>query len=407
MLALSYEFKLMPSQVQIDQIERILLVCRQVWNYALRERKDWIQSRKCAVDSCSLTHEYIVPADAPYPGSHIQAKGLTQARQAHPELKSVNAQVLQQVLRKLDQAFADMKSKGMGFPRFKNHYRLRSFVFPQFKKSPVVNNWIKLPQLGMVQMRLSRPIPKGFKVKQVRVIRRASGYYAILSLQADIDVPDTVAHGHPLGIDIGLESFLATSDGELISRPRFFNQLHGELKLLQRRLKTKQKGSNNRKRLNQKIARLHERISNTRKDYHFKLAHHLCNQAGMIFVEDINFKAWAKGMFCKHTLDAGFGQFFKILSWVCWKRGVDFAKVNPDYTSQTCPSCGVHTGKKALNERMHRCRSCGFEVSRDVAAAMVIRTRGQRGIKNACGEVLAGVLAPSQDSVKQETLNVS
>ena len=371
----------MPSQSQIDEIERILAVCRQVWNYALRERKDWINSRKCPVNSCSLIEEYIIAADAPYPNYHIQAKRLTIARKANPELKSVNAQVLQQVLRKLDQAFADMKSKGLGFPRFKNHYRLRSFVFPQFKKSPVVNDWVKLPQIGMVQMRLSRPIPEGFKVKQVRVIRRASGYYAILSLQAEIDVPDAVPSGHPLGIDIGLESFLATSDGELVSRPKFLNQLHSKLQLLQRRLKTMQLGSNNRKKLNRHIARVHETISNTRKDYHFKLAHHLCDQAGMIFVEEINFKAWAKGMLSKHTLDAGFGQFFNILSWVCWKRGVYFTKVNPDYTSQTCPNCGVHTGKKNLSERLHKCRSCGFEVNRDVASAMVICTRGQRGIE--------------------------
>lgn len=447
MLTLSYEYKLMPSQSQIDEIERILAVCRQVWNYALLERKDWINSRKCSVNSCSLIQEYIIPADTPYPNYHIQAKRLTIARKANSELKSVNAQVLQQVLRKLDQAFADMKSQGLGFPRFKNYYRLRSFVFPQFKKSPVVNDsrgsnspgweirpgsegWVKLPQIGIVQMRLSRPIPEGFKVKQARVIRRASGYYVILSLQLCIDVPDTVPHGHPLGIDIGLESFLATSDGELVCRPKFLNKLHSELRLLQRRLKTKQKGSNNRKKLNRKIARLHETISNTRKDYHFKLAHHLCDQAGMIFVEDINFKAWAKGMLSQHTLDAGFGQFFQILSWVCWKRGVYFRKVNPNYTSQTCPSCGVHTpescprlhagdrcrltsrhsrslpsgvtfqdGKKGLSEFIHKCSECGFEANRDIAAAMVICTRGQRGLENACGGELAGIFryAPSPD----------
>ena len=233
-----------------------------------------------------------------------------------------------------------------------------------------------------------------------------------MSLQADLDVPDTVASGHPLGIDIGLESFLATSEGELISRPKFLNRLHSELKLLQRRLKHKHIGSNNRNRLNRKIARLHERISNTRKDYHFKLAHHLCDQAGMIFVEDINFRAWAKGMFSKHTLDAGFGQFFNILAWVCWKRGVYFAKVNPDYTSQTCPNCGIHTGKKELSERMHQCPECGLDVNRDVAAAMVICTRGQRGIENACGVEVTGasktvssqlaVLAQHASNAKQE-----
>ncbi|MEB3219582.1 MAG: transposase [Nostocales cyanobacterium 94392] len=99
-----------------------------------------------------------------------------------------------------------------------------------------------------------------------------------------------------------------------------------------------------------KIARLHQRISDTRKDWHFKLAHKLCDDAGMIFVEDIDFRVWARGMFCKHTLDAGFGQFVSILQWVCWKRGVYFAKVDKDYTSQVCPQCDAHTGKKELGD---------------------------------------------------------
>jgi transposase len=75
-------------------------------------------------------------------------------------------------------------------------------------------------------------------------------------------------HGHPIGIDIGLESFLATSDGQLIPRPKFFNSLHRKLKLLQRRLRFKKLGSNQRKKLNSKIARLHQKISDTRKDFH-------------------------------------------------------------------------------------------------------------------------------------------
>ncbi len=82
MLTLSYELKLMPSRSQIKEIERILAVCRQVWNYALRERKDWMNSRKCAVNACSLTQEYITPADTPYPNYHVQAKRLTVARQS-------------------------------------------------------------------------------------------------------------------------------------------------------------------------------------------------------------------------------------------------------------------------------------------------------------------------------------
>ena len=96
------------------------------------------------------------------------------------------------------------------------------------------------------------------------------------------------------------------------------------MKSLQRRLKNKKKGSNHWKKIQAKIARLHQKIHDTRKDWQFKLAHRLCDQAGMIFAEDINFKAWARGLFGKQTLDAGFGQFFKILAYVCWKRDVFF-----------------------------------------------------------------------------------
>ena len=96
----------------------------------------------------------------------------------------------------------------------------------------------------------------------------------------------------------------------------------------------------------------------------------------MIFVEDINFKSWSSNMLAKHNLDASFGQFFNILSWVCWKRGVDFAKVAKNYTSQICPNCGTQTGKKELNQREHNCSECGYIAHRDVAAAQVIKERG-------------------------------
>ncbi len=377
MLTLTYEYKLKPTKKQIEDIEHILTVCRKVWNYALRERKDWVNSRKCRVDACSLQSEYIIKADEPFPDYHIQAKRLTEAKKTNEELKSVNAQVLQQVLRTLDRAWVDMKSRKFGFPRFKKYYRMKSFVFPQLSKREVIQgNRVKLPQLGLVKYIQSRPIPDGFVISRARVARKASGYFVMLSLQLNVDVPDVPFHGYPIGIDVGLDSFSATSEGQLIARPKFFNILHRKLKLLQRRLKFKKIRSNNRKKLNAKIARLHQRISDTRKDFHFKIANHLCQNAGAIFVEDIDLRIWSKGMYAAHTLDAGFGQFFTILQYVAWKNGVYFAKVNKDYTSQICPNCGTHTGKKTLDVRVHSCLECGYTTNRDVAAAQVIRDRG-------------------------------
>jgi len=151
-LTLTYEYKARPTDEQIQLIEHTLDVCRKVWNFALRERKDWINSRKCPINACSIMSEYIISADKSYPNYNAQAKSLTLAKAQFPELKTVNAQVLQQVLRKLETAFIDMKRKGMGFPRFKHRYRMRSFVYPQLGKAQFLKgNQIKLPQLGWME----------------------------------------------------------------------------------------------------------------------------------------------------------------------------------------------------------------------------------------------------------------
>ncbi len=387
-------------------------MCRHVWNFALRERKDWLKSRKSPVNACSIVQEYILLADEPFPSYHVQAKRLTAAKAEYPALKTVNAQVLQQVLRKLDGAWESWRLKRSGLPRFKKPNRMRSFVFPQMLKNcippspPLVRGvgGIKLPQLGWLEVRWSRRIPEIFQVKQARIVRKASGYFVLLSFQADVEVPDVMPHGHPVGIDVGLEYFLSSSDGEQVKRPRFFEKLHRKLKSLQRRLKNKQKGSANWLKLQKKIARVHQRIADTRKDWHFKLAHHLCDGAGMIFVEDLDFRIMAKGMLGKHTLDAGLGQFVnQILPWVCWKRDVYYEKVDARGTSQECPDCGTQV-RKALSVRVHQCPECGSTKPRDVAAAQVICTRGQRGIENACGVKAAGaeVTQSSWRAVKQE-----
>ncbi len=406
---MAWEFKLEPTAEQVAEIERTLTVCRKVWNYALRERKDWISSRKSPVNACSLRQEYILSPGEPFPNYHVQAKRLTVAKKEVEELRSVNAQMLQQVLRQLEVSWEAWLKKRSGLPRFKNQNRMRSFLFPQMLKNCISDEGIKLPQLGFVRVRWSRGIPNLFKVKQARIVRKASGYFVMLSLEADVNIPEVPFHGHPIGIDVGLEYFLSTSDGLQIKRPRFFDHLHCKLKLLQRRIKTKKKGSSNWKRLQGKIARVHQRIADTRKDWHFKLAHQLCGQANSIFVEDLDFRIMAKGFLGKHTLDAGLGQFTnQILPWVCWKRDVFYGKVDPRRTSQECPDCGAEV-KKDLSVRIHQCLNCGSTKPREIAAAQVICTRGQRGIENACGVEVTGIEATqsSQLALKQEIFGVT
>ncbi len=376
MFSLTYEFRLQPTKKQIETFLYWLEINRKVYNYALAERKDWYKSRSCQVNACSLHSEYIIPVDTPRPTFASQCKALTAAKEQYPSVKRVQSQVLQQTLKRLETAFVSMWERNFGFPRFKKVGQLRSFVFPQLGKEPLKRRYIKLPVIGWVKFRQSRDIPTDATVKQVRIVKRASGWYAMLTLQWSVSVPQIMPHGEALGVDVGLMSFIAASNGLCVQRPKFFVDLQRQLKLLQQRVSRKKLGSNNWHKAMRKVRSLHERIANTRKNFHWKVAHQLCDQAQTIFVEDLNLIGLSRGMLGKHCLDAGWGQFFQILEQCCFKLGVYFQKVDSRKTSQICPSCGTQTGKKELSERVHVCGNCGYQTDRDVAAAQVVLQRG-------------------------------
>jgi len=373
---LTYEFKLKPTQEQSNTFEQWLEINRQVYNYALRERKDWYKSRSCQVNACCLHSEYIISADTPRPTYASQCKSLTEAKKTNPKLKLVQSQVLQQTLKRLENAFTSMWEQNHGFPRFKKSGKMCSFVFPQMKGDRLGVGRVNLPVIGWVKFRSSRTIPNGGVIKQARVVKRVSGWYVMLTVQWDVNPPQPMPHGLSVGIDVGLTSFIATSNGLTVKRPRFFVDAERKLKLLQQRVNKKCIGSNNWEKAQKKVASLHEYVANCRKDWHRKLSHQVCNDAGMVFVEDLNFVGLSRGMLGKHCLDAGFGQFFNILEQTCFKRDVYFQKVDARKTSQICPNCGIETGKKELSERTHVCSNCGYTTDRDVAAAQVVRERG-------------------------------
>jgi len=249
---LTYEFKLKPTTTQVAIFEDWLEQCRRVYNFALAERKDWLKSRSCQINACSIRSEYIIPADKPRPTYACQCKALTQARAIIPALNAVQVQVLQQTIKRLERAFISMWEQKHGFPRFKKVGAMRSFVFPQMGVEPLKNSAVKLPKIGWVRFRQSREIPSGATLKQVRVVRRVSGWYAMLTLQWEVSIPDVIPHGNPVGIDVGLTNFIATSNGLLIERPRFFIDAERKLKLLQQRVSRKRIGSNNWKRAAEK-----------------------------------------------------------------------------------------------------------------------------------------------------------
>ncbi len=364
MITLTHRYRIYPDATQEQMFIEWMDICRGAYNYALWEIKDWCDSRKCSIDRCSLVHEYILSPELKFPSEIAQLNNLPRAKKEFPKLSEVPSQVLQQTIKQLHLGWKYFQERGFGFPRFKKYGQFKSLVFPQFKENPVTNLNIKLPKIGAIPINLHRPIPSGFVVKQVRILRKADRWYASISVQCDVSVPDPMPHGHPIGVDIGLEKFLATSDGVHVKPPKFFKELQSKLlakrarvfarQLLQRRLSRKNKRSKNYEKQRIKVARLHHHIDNTRKDFHFKQAHALCDAGDMVFMEDLDYRTGAKGMFGKHMLDAAFGQFRAIVKYVCWKRGKFFACVDARGTSQECPECGGEVNKD-LKIRVHDC----------------------------------------------------
>jgi putative transposase len=376
MFNLTLKLKLKPTVAQIAVFEDWLEQSPKVYNSALKERKDWYNSRKCQINSCSKSSEYIIPADGSLPTYSSQSKALTTYRKTSPALLRVNAALLQQTRLRLEKSFVTMWKQSHGFPRFKKQGTLRSFNEPQFGVTFHQGNRFKLPVIGCIKFWQDRPIPQDAIVKQPRVVRRSTGWYIILTLQWDVSIPDTIPHGNPLGIDIGLTNFVATSNGRLIKRTTFFAEAERKLKLLQQRVTRKRIGSNNRKKASEKVALLHEYLAKCQKDWHRKLSHQICEDAGMAFLEDLNLVESKAAMLDKHCLDAGFGQLFNILEQTCFKRGVYFQKVDVKKTSEICPNCLKETGKKELSERVHSCHHCPYTTDRDVAATQVVLKRG-------------------------------
>jgi len=398
MLTLTHRYRIYPDAIQEQTLIELPEICRGAFNYALREIKDWCDSRKCAIDRCSIEKEYILSPEVKFPGEIYQLNNLPKAKKEFPKLYEVPSQVRPQAIKQLHKGWQYFPKRGLGFPRFKKYGRFNSLLFPQFPENPVTNLHVKLPNIKAIPINLHRPIPNGFTVKQVMLLRKTDKWYAPISLQFDVSISDPKPQGHPIEVDINREIFLTTSDGVLVKPRKFFKSLQGKLKLLQRRLSRKKRRSKNYEKQRIKVARLHHQIDNTKSDFHYKQAHALCDAGDLVFMEDLDYRTSAKGRLGKHMLDAAFGQLRTIVKYVCWKRRKFFSEVEARGTSQECPECGGEV-KKDLSVRVHNCPHCGYTTDRDIATGQNIRNKGiklvstvgQTGTESACAASLPGI----------------
>lgn len=375
-MRISYQYRLKPTKEQAAVFTRWLDMLRHQYNWLLAERFNWYEQNRSPIDRCSLFVECL-PELKERPDYYSQKQSLVELKKSHPWYRDVNAQVLQDMVKRVDLAFqrylkGDCNGKRSGKPRFKGANRYRSFTYPQVKNGDVANGSIRLSRIGWVKFVQHRPIPDGFNVKTANISYKADGWYVTLSLE-DKTVPtlpkQPVLPLNTVGIDMGLKSFLVTSAGNSVDIPQHYRKGEKRLAKLNKDLARAKKGSNRRAKTLQRLAKHHQKLARQRKQFHYETAKLF---AGLnVAHEKLNIKGLARTRLSKSINDAGWGQFLEILKVKAENAGLSTIPVNPRNTTQACSNCGQIV-PKVLSERVHRC-VCGCVLDRDHNAAINIK----------------------------------
>jgi putative transposase len=357
----AYKFRLEPNVNQARELAIALETHRGLYNTCLEQRKTVYEAEKRSVKYTD------------------QSAWFKNERLTNAYLARLNFSSAQATMRRLDKAFQAFfrrvkAGEKPGYPRFKGQDRFNSFTYPSVGDGArIIGNKLRLQHMGLVRINLHRPIEGDIKTLSVK--REGDKWYVIAACQLPDVTPANVSGKPTTGIDVGIESFFTTANGDQEPTIQPLKKVLRKLRVESRSLSRKRKGSTSRRKQRIRVRRLHARAANTRRDQHHKIAAKLINRYGAIAVESLNIK----GMLGNHRLaraieDSGWSQFLEILKHKAESAGVRIFEVNARGTSQACPACGVIV-KKALSQRWHNCE-CGYSTHRDHAAAQVIFARG-------------------------------
>ncbi|WP_253729477.1 RNA-guided endonuclease InsQ/TnpB family protein [Thermus scotoductus] len=305
----AFKYRLYPTQPQLRDLDRTLMLCRSLYNAALQERREAYRKAGKTV------------------GFYEQKRYLPEIRTELPEYKGVHSQVLQNVIERVDRAFQGFfrrvkAGQKAGYPRFKGKGRYDSFTFPQAGTTGVKlqggGKRVLLYGIGSVKVKLHRPLEGRLKTATVK--REGEHWYIVFT--CEVEPRPLPPNDQAIGIDLGTNPhFLVTSEGERVEAPRYFQKAQAKLAAAQRSLARKKRGSNRRKQARKRVAKLHRKIANQRRDFHHKLARKLVNHYGTIAHEDLNILGLARSRTAKGVLDAGWAQFLAILAYKAEEAG--------------------------------------------------------------------------------------
>ncbi|MEO1373603.1 MAG: transposase [Cyanobacteria bacterium J06635_10] len=425
-MLLGSKYKLIPKQQQVDRFISWLNMGRALFNYSLNDIEATYHLRFAQGEFCSLiTKAVCCPLTCPVGSSsatsdtgeiyqtskdgvisrksakNIQKTNLPTLKQVRSWYRDVDSTALQDVIDRLHDAFSKFFSGEAKYPKYKNRSNFKSLTI----KSGIVidGNRIKLGKLGWMRFHNSRPIPDGFKIQSATIRLKADGLYVSIKIKDKsvpafpIISPEEVKTA--AGMDMGITKLVHFSDGSQVDNPKLSTNKKSRrtLRIRQRRISRKKKGSKNRSKAGNRVARTYQKITNKREALHWKIASKAVKKADALFAEDLNISGMKsrckpkkdeanKGRFLpngqsrkrglnRSISDASWYSLLKKIEYMAAKHGKLFLKVNPRYSSQECPKCG-HVHKDNRNKEKFICTNCGHIAHADLKAAVTVKQRG-------------------------------
>jgi putative transposase len=368
----TYKYKLKPTPAPEQALEAVLSRCRTPYNAALEQRRTWWERGQGKSATC-----------------YQQQAELPDLKAALPDYAEVNAQVLQDVLLRLDRAFQAFfrrlaAGEAPGYPRFQGRERYNRFTYKQVSDhggARLDNGFLVLSKVGRLAVRWSRPLDG--TPKTVTISREADRWHACFSC-ADVPTMPLPPTWRETGIDVGLKVFLITADGEAVENPRHHRSAEKQLAKAQRRVSRRKPGSKRRRKAVQLLKRTHQTVQRQRRDFHHKTSLALLQQYDVVYLEDVRVANMVRNHHLATSIsDAGWAAFRTILEAKAACAGRQVLVIPPAYTSQDCSGvlpdgsrCPQRVAKR-LSVRTHICPSCGLVLDRAANAARNIRRAGQ------------------------------
>jgi putative transposase len=348
-----------PTKNQKEMINKHFGACRYVYNWGLEQKIRTYKENGKSISRFTLNKE------------------ITLLKQSESWIKEINSQSLQGATLNLDNAFTKFFREKGGFPKFKSKKnRVQSFNVPQNYKVDFDNNEIYLPKIGWVKTKLHRKF-KGKQQTATISMTNTGKYYISILIDDEQSLPKNVKFNQKttVGLDMGLNHFLITSNGVKVDNPRPLKTELRKLKREQRKLSRKQKGSNNREKQRLKLSCIHERIRNIREDFQHKLSKSIVCENQAIAIEKLNIKGMIKNHYLAQSIsDVGWAGFMDKLKYKCEWYGKTLLQIGQfEPSTKICSNCGHHNPDLKLHHRKWVCPVCSVNHDRDINASINIR----------------------------------